>query len=662
MPDENPQELEETDVDEDQFDGTPVFPPGTSETHRRRILGAMAGGSTVALAGCIGLGDDDEEPEEDDDDDDEEVDDDDDEEDDEEEEPEEAFFDVELAELPEFDINAEGTITATVENTGDETALQDVTLAVEGELFRQPGEVEESVTEELTLDGGETEELELTIDTGAPGDLYDVAVESDDDEDTGFTRVGAPDYAELDFMAPDVAPKDLVKDLNVKVAFNDDEIIFRYHWDQPDPGGWLHDMIYYDGDAGEWRRLADWDPWVLDEDYGYPERHEGYYEDRLSWFWHDGTLETDDGNKPFEQFGGWLTVMEGVRTLPGYPGGDAIDDHPYWGTEGRDEGDMRKYIPQSREGEWWEHDWDDPKPADELDQMLEDGKYIDFPFFRGHRSIPMGYGTNHHVLAYREGNVTGDRTFDSQDWDPEDGPEYMFDPDVVDGGAIDRNEVVDEDGNPLDTMPDQQDFDQYALIEEGENENMVPFDPDVAEWDGAMVPRRPLHEPSESGASWRADGVWEDGEWVIECRRELDTGYVDDMPVEPGETYTFSPALHHGVSQRWHWVAYPLKLALGEDAELPERWEDYGDQLGEGTNMIRAEEVDGEPDWDDIDTYTIPLMYPGLTDWTWLTSGEHPREGAVRDAEINIWEHHDENPEAFAERMIELERRFAPRK
>ena len=544
-------DLEELDDDElvEQFGGKPTFPGTTSNTHRRRLLQAMGGASTVAVAGCLGLFDD------------------------EEEEPEE-----------------------TPEDTPEDT----------------------------------------------PDDE-----DPDDDDDEEEDEYPIP-YPELDTFPVDVAPKELVKHVDVQIAFNDEEIIFNFEWEQPDPGGWIHDMIYYDGDEGEWRRLADWDPWVLDQDYGFASHHEGYYEDRLSFLWHDGSLQG------FDNFGGWITVMEGVRTLPGAATEQQVVDHPYFGDEGMGRSDMRKFIPQSREGEWWEHPWDQPKEPDELDRMLEDGEYIDFPFWRASRSNPVGYGTNHHVLEYRNGNVTGQDTFTSQSWDPVDGPEYMFDPDVVEGGAVDRADVVDGDGNPnREDMPPVDEPEQYALIE---GENMVEFDPDVAEWDGAMIPRRPLREPSESGASWPADGHWEDGTWTVEMRRELDTGYVDDMPVEEGEVYTWAPAIHHGSSQRWHWVAYPHKLGLGVEPEY------YGESDNLGNSELVAEKVDGEPDWDDVETYTIPLMYPGMADWTWLTSGEHPRVDDVRNAEITIWEYHDEDPEAFAQRMLELEGADIPRK
>ena len=516
---------------ESELNGEFTMPRGSSETHRRRLLGAIAGAGTVAMAGCLGL-------------------------------------------------------------------------------FEEP-------------EGREEPE--------------------DPDVGDGDDAEGPPDYTELETMAPDVAPKELVKHVDVQFAYNDEEIFFNFEWDQPDPGGWIHDMIYYDGDDEEWKRLADWDPWVLDQDYGFPEHHQGYYEDRLSFLWHDGTLQG------FENYGGWMTVMEGVRTLPGEAPAEAIENHPHFGDVlGRS--DMRKFIPQSREGEWWEHAWDEPRSAEELDQMLEDGEFLDFMFWRASRSNPMGYGTNHHVLEYRHGTREGRDTFDSQDWDPEEGPEYMFDPNVVEGGAVDRADVVHDDGEPnREDMPPVDEVEQYSLIED---ENMVEFDPEVAEWDGAMIPRRPLREPTEAGRSWPADGHWEDDTWTVEVRRALDTGYTEDMPVEDGGIYTWSPAIHHGSSQRFHWVAYPYKLGLGVDPEF---------EHSEEADII-ATRVEGEPNWDEIETYTIPLMYPGMVDWTWLTSGEHPRVDEIRNDEISIWEHHDENPEDFAQRMIDLEESFAPRK
>ncbi|MFC6720742.1 ethylbenzene dehydrogenase-related protein [Halovenus amylolytica] len=641
--DNDPTGEEETPSTE-EFEGLPTFPAGTSNVHRRRLLKAMAGGSTVAVAGCLGNGDEDGEDDGDEDDGG----------DDGEEEPEPASFELSNLDPEEATVEVGETITvsADVANTGEEAGTATVNLAIDGaSLASQDVEVEPDATETVEFSAGTD---------GFNTREYAHSLSLDDQELSGtFTLESsywAADtqtaYAEQETMRPDVRPDTLVKDINVQVAFNDEEIIFRFHWDQPNEGGWLHDMLVYNG--VEWVNHQNWDPWNLDEE-GAPEgamqHHQGMYEDRLSFMWDDGTV---DG---FENFGGWMTVMEGVRRLPGEAASDEVTDHPFFGEDGESanssgKSDMRKYIPQSRNGEWWEHDWDDPKSQEELDQMLEDGEYLDFPMWRAHRSNPVGFGTNHYVLEYRNGQVEGSNTYGSQSWDPEAGPEYMFDPDIVENGAMDYNEIITDDNEPGPGIPDQQDYEQYALLD---GENVVDFDPEVAEFEGAMIPRRVLSEPTEGGRSWRAEGVWEDGTWTVEMRRDLETEYVDDMDVEEGEVYTWSPAIHHGSSQRWHWVAYPYKLGLGVEPEY------YGETEHGATELV-AENVEDEPDWEDVQTYTIPLMYPGMVDWTWLTNGEHPRVDEVRDAEITIWEHHDENPEDFAQRMIDLEELMAARK
>lgn len=99
--------------------------------------------------------------------------------------------------------------------------------------------------------------------------------------------------------------------------------------------------------------------------------------------------------------------------------------------------------------------------------------------------------------------------------------------------------------------------------------------------------------------------------------------------------------MHHGAGQRWHWVAYPYKLGLGVKPDY------VGEHYAHGTIELVAEEFSGEePDWDDISTYTIPLIFPGLLDWTDLTS-DHPRAEEIRNAEITMWEFYEKDPESF---------------
>lgn len=421
-------------------------------------------------------------------------------------------------------------------------------------------------------------------------------------------------------MTAEWRPSETLKELHTRIAYNDERIYFRFTWEQPHPGGWLHDMLVYQD--GKWHTFADPSPWVADGDH---ESHTGFYEDRVSFLLDDGSV------KGFEEFGGWLTVHTGMRSMPSEVPEAEVRQHDHFGPEGLDKTDIRKYIPQACEGEWWENDWRQIRPQEELDQLKADGVFLDLPMWRAHRSNPKGYGTDHHILDYRHSD-RGRNTYTTQEWDPEDGPEYMWDPGVLEGGALEYNEI--RDGN----IPDQQNG-TYAL----EMEDAVAFDPSVAEWEGAMIPRRPLQEPYGSAADWRGDGVWENGQWVVEMWRDLQTDYpTDTRQLEPGGVYTWTPAVHHGAGQRWHWVAYPYKLGLGVKPEY------VGDQYTQGTTELVATEFTGEtPDWDAIEPYTIPLIFPGVLDWSALTSDDHPRADEIRSAETTMWELYEKDPEAF---------------
>ncbi len=431
-------------------------------------------------------------------------------------------------------------------------------------------------------------------------------------------------YEEVEEMRVDWVPKKIIKSLNVQVAHNNDRIFFRFNWEQPDPGGWIHDMLHYNGE--EWERLIGPSPWVSREDRG----HRGFYEDRLSFFLDDGSV------KGFDKMGGWMTVHKGVRTLPGAASAEDVEAHDVLGDDGYGRNDVRKYLPQSRGGEWWEYDWDDIEYND--DDMLDQGVFLDLPMWRAHRSAPVGLCSDHHVTDYRHGDE-GTNAHESQSWDPETGPELMWDPDVVEGGALDLAEI--KAGN----VPDQQE-DTYHL-ELGVNTQ--DFDPGVAEWEGALIPRRPLNPKEDtegSAVDWESPlGVWEDGEWTVEMVRDLDTGHRDTKLLEPGGVYDWSPALHHGIGQRWHWVAYPYTLGLGRGTDAD----------------LHAVQVSGDsPDWDQVPEHTLPLIYPGQADWTWLTSPRHRGYHLVRSNELSIWEIH-ENPRRMAALLLGLEVANEPR-
>ncbi|NGM67434.1 cytochrome C nitrite reductase [Natronolimnobius sp. AArcel1] len=419
-------------------------------------------------------------------------------------------------------------------------------------------------------------------------------------------------------------PEEHTKRLQTQIAYTAEQIHFRFQWNQPNPGGWIHDMLVYHN--GEWTQFGDPSPWMA---AGDDHDHTGFYEDRVSFLLDDGSV------RGFEEFGGWLTVHTGMRSLPSEVSEQAVRAHDHFGDDGLEKTDIRKYIPQACGGEWWENDWRDVRSGAELEALKADGVFLDLPMWRAHRSQPKGYGTDHHVLDYRHGDQ-GRNTYTTQAWDPEDGPEYMWDPEVLEGGALDYAEIRTGE------FPDQQDG-TYAL----ELEDAVPFDPEVAEWEGAMIPRRPLQEPHGSAADWQADGVYDKdaGTWTVEMWRDLETDYpTDTTQLEPGGVYTWSPAIHHGAGKRWHWVAYPYKLGLGVKPTY------QGEEHASGTTELIAQEVISEtPDWDELPTYTIPLIFPGVLEWSDLTSDDHPRADEIRNAEVTMWELYETDPESFLE-------------
>jgi|GEM_PF-389754 len=450
----------------------------------------------------------------------------------------------------------------------------------------------------------------------------------------GFAALGVlawhrPDAEDRVLAVHEWLPEDRVVDLQVQTAFNDQEIFFRFQWEQPHPGGWYHDMLVFQD--GQWQRLAEPDPWMV-------EGRSGFTEDRLSFKLDDGSV------KGFANYGGWLTQHAGVQALPGAASREQVQSHPWLGqTLGRT--DVRKYLPQSRDGRWWEGAWDRVLPPEELERLKAEGVFLDLVMWRAHRSNAMEHGTDHWILDYRHADE-GRSTYGSQDWDATEGPEYMFDPDIVHRGALDVNKIYENPRHyPQELFySEREDWlgreEPYFLHEDF----VVPFDPEVAQWEGAAIPRRVLRLPEGSAGAWRARGIWEDGQWTLTMSRQLDTGYSDDKPLRPGGLYTWSPAVHHGSGSRWHWVALPYQLGLGLEAE----------EAGvEPQRFVQAVSFQGDaPDWQAVPTKTIPLIYPGIVDWTWLTSEHHLGYQEVREDALSMWDWHGGDPQRLAELFL----------
>ena len=418
-----------------------------------------------------------------------------------------------------------------------------------------------------------------------------------------------------------VTPDEVAFDIEVEAAHDGENIYVRYDFPTPLPAYYHDYFVYRDG---EWVRAG--------RSPVGTEPH-GLYEDRI-------TMLVDDGSvKGFANQGGWLTCHEDLRDPFMYASvsDDDVEAHPVLG-DVYGNSDQRKYIPQSRDPDeqWWSFGgWGamHPDRTEEYEQRRENGVFLDLWHWRAHRSEPIGYSDNQYVFEHRNASPgTGPyRT----NWDDDaDQPAFMLDPDVEGAPALDWDLIQDQD---------------YGWDDQGfviaEDVNAVAFDPDHQWEEGDVIPRRLLQTPDGSRGAITADSeLVRDGDsdgwrWQVELTRPLDTGEpTADKAFRPGRTYDAAIAVHRlATGSRWHFVTLPFSIGI----DIP------GD--------VTASRFDGErPDWDAIEPTTLTAMYPGQTNWQWLTSDEHPGASEVRDDSMSVLGcHDDEIGLAAANRAIE---------
>ena len=390
---------------------------------------------------------------------------------------------------------------------------------------------------------------------------------------------------------PDV--DDLTLDLEVQAAYDDDDIHWRFTWPTEDPS-FFHDYFVYED--GEWER------------YSGESDGSGLHlnEDRLTFLLDDGSV---DG---FEEYGGFMTVHSFTREMsPEDYEGEEVEEVFGEGTD-----DLRKMVPGSMDDPT---DWRTRLDDDELAELAEAGYFLDLWHWRSHRSNPIGFSDAQHVLDHRLSD-SGDGPYETN-WDDDlDQPLFMFDPEVTGQHAMDWDRLQD--------LGYTQD-DWYYLAEDV---NVVAYDPDHDWQEGDVLPRRVLTEPTESRGQIFAQGVVDDGEWNLELTRALDTGYpTEDKILEEHGLYAAAFAVHaNATANRWHYTGMPISVGLGRgDADLT------------------AERVDGEPDWDEIESVSVELFYPGVIGWDHLTDrAEHAGAGAVQGG-APFSAAHDEESMAF---------------
>jgi hypothetical protein len=359
-------------------------------------------------------------------------------------------------------------------------------------------------------------------------------------------------------------PPELTMPLTLQVAYDEQQIFFRYRWPAARPHVQTDLLRFTDG---RWHR-------ELHSPVG-PEP-DGVYEDRL-------TMMVDDGSVPeFQRYGGYITVGANMR--------DFTDAGLY---EGRDDAHRRKYLPATRSDP---DDWYSIVDQETLAAQRQAGYFLDLWHWRAHLSNPLGWSDDQHISWYRLYD-SGDGPFFSN-WDGAAGqPRFMFDAGRTGIRALQWEDVsagrVDLQGH-------------YFLSED----TAVPFDPALEWQQGDVIPGQVLREPSGSRATIKVhgEGRWADGFWDVTLVRQLDTGDPhEDKILQDQGIYSIALSVHRGArASRWHYISMPLQVGLGR----------HGD-------IVATRFAAGALDWNQADVHEVTLFYPGQVSWPRLTSRIH---------------------------------------
>ena len=343
-----------------------------------------------------------------------------------------------------------------------------------------------------------------------------------------------------DTLEPDpIDGKEAVITAEIKGAYDDEYIYLYANWPSEEPGI-THTLWRFDGT--EWQSYGGPKPDV------FANNVPPSYEDRFTLLLSDidvpASDEIEDG---FAAHGCFITCHDSMREMPAEPSPEDVAAHPYFGTEGLDRKDIRKYLLITRETEDEDAAWDEVKPQDELEQLMAQGMFLDLWQARGSRSLPIGYASDDFVFEYRHTDA-GTSPFTVPGT-----PEYMYDEDEVNFTAIPEVDFRDY-------------IDRFHLIL-GETAQEIPEDAEFNE--GDLLPRPVLRAPEGSGADVLANASYKDGHWTLEMRRRLDTGNMDDKTLEDGEVYYIAFGLFDdNVSNRRHHVSFVKTLGLGVDADI----------------------------------------------------------------------------------------------
>jgi hypothetical protein len=329
--------------------------------------------------------------------------------------------------------------------------------------------------------------------------------------------------------------KEGVKQLNVQVAYDNENAYFRFQWRTKNayPGD-AYPMYRFDGK--EWKLFGG--PRLTKKIAGGAEPP--IYEDRLS-------MMIDDGKVPgYAQQGCWLTCHDGSRDAPRQPTSEQVKENAFLQAIKR--GDVRKYLPATRADA--DASWDKGVSLDAIAKLKAEGHFLDLIQWRAHRSNPVGMADDGYVLEWRNFDA-GSNPF-SSNFDSKAGqPRFMYDT-----AKVGRKAFAIEDIRKGPTV----------LI----RENAVPFDANAGWKAGELLPQYVVSREGSKGSAAdnkNVKGEWKDGVWTVLWTRQLNLKNPDDKALEPGKAYNFSFAVHDdNITTRGHHVSWPLTVGFGTKA------------------------------------------------------------------------------------------------
>ena len=335
--------------------------------------------------------------------------------------------------------------------------------------------------------------------------------------------------------AEPIAGKAPTLDLAVRAAYDAEYVYFQFRWATATPHP-LHTLWRFDG--------KQWVAWGGPKPDATKKGIPPSYEDRLTVLFDEpNNVPAADGAKAtFSQVGCWMTCHNSMRAMPNDVPKTALDPHPYWGSQGRKVGDIRKYLLITRTSQDAAGAWDKVKPATDLNALKAAGKFLDLWQWRAGRSNAVGYASDDWVLEYRNTDA-GQAPFFSR---PK--PEFMFDEKALGFRAMPEKDLQARLG-------------QAALVE---GKTAVPLTPQATFAEGDLLPQYIQRLPQGSGTDVQAFGRYADGHWVVEIRRRQVTGHPDDKALRPGTAYPVGFSVFDDtVSNRRHYVSLPLTVGIG---------------------------------------------------------------------------------------------------